>query len=379
MKVIIIDDEKAMHLVMRKLLAKISDIEVVASFQDTNTASLFLETHSVQMAFVDISMPRETGMEFAKRIADRGWNLHVVFVTSHKEYALEAFDLFALDYIVKPITLDRLERTVRRAMAVHQFSKVEKEEPAEHQTSIYCLGGIEIRTSSGGGVKWRSRKSAELFSYLLLNRGRMVSRVRLTEAIFGDMPYKNAEAYLNTTIYQLRKSLEPHGLKSMVKSNNDSYGLEVKNAVVDFVEFEEGLKTLSLIDASNINQAIAVEEVFAGELFGERGFLWALNDIARISRLYHVFVKKLAAALLRHKEEDMNYLVVSIRILKKLLALNELDEESISLLMNAYAVQKDTVALTKLYSQYVRMLKKDLGIAPSPELLSQYISLKSKL
>jgi two-component system LytT family response regulator len=97
MKVIIIDDEKAMHLIMSKILDKLPDIEIVGFFQDTSSASLFIDEHVVHLAFVDISMPQETGMQFAERIAEKHRNLHIVFVTSHKEYAMNAFDIFALD------------------------------------------------------------------------------------------------------------------------------------------------------------------------------------------------------------------------------------------------------------------------------------------
>ncbi|WP_424767690.1 response regulator [Paenibacillus sp. sgz302251] len=377
MKVIIIDDEKAMHLIMRRLLAKFPNVEIVGSFQDTDSASLFLNDHAVHMAFVDISMPQEGGLRFAKRMSETGRNLHIVFVTSHKEYAMDAFDLFALDYIVKPVSLERLEKTVRRAAALHQFSEAAQEVEHSNRASIYCLGGLEVRSGQGDSVKWMTRKSAELFGYLLLHRGRMVSRARLTEDVFAGMPSKNAETYLNTTVYQLRKSLEPHGLKSLVKSSNDSYGMDISNAYIDIVEFEDKLKRFALIDGSNLEEAIAVEELFTGELFGEKSFLWALNDMERLSRMYAVFVKKIASALLKHQEGDS--VAVAVRLLLKLLARNALDEETVRMLLVAYSAQKDRGSLTRQYNQYVRLLRQELGIGPSQEVIVLYSRLRSSL
>lgn len=117
MKVIIIDDEKAMHLIMKRMLAKMSDIEVVGCFSAAKEAYEYLITYEVDMIFVDISMPRENGLEFAERVRERGRDTKIVFITSHKEYALSAFDVYAFDYIVKPVVQERLYRTVERARA----------------------------------------------------------------------------------------------------------------------------------------------------------------------------------------------------------------------------------------------------------------------
>lgn len=117
MKVILIDDEKAMHLIMKRMLAKMSDIEVVGCFIETKEAYAYLTTHEVDLVFVDISMPRENGLEFAERVRESGRETKIVFITSHKEYALSAFDVYAFDYIVKPVVQERLHKTVERAIA----------------------------------------------------------------------------------------------------------------------------------------------------------------------------------------------------------------------------------------------------------------------
>lgn len=117
MKVILVDDEKAMHLIMKRMLAKMAGIEVVGSFADTAAAFAYVLTHEVDLMFVDVSMPRENGLEFAERVRESGRATKIVFITSHKEYALYAFDVYAFDYIVKPVVQERLYRTVERARA----------------------------------------------------------------------------------------------------------------------------------------------------------------------------------------------------------------------------------------------------------------------
>jgi len=95
MKVMMIDDEKAMHIIMKRMLSKIGEVEIVGAFQDTETAFSFLQNEEVDIVFVDISMPKESGLDFAKRLREIHPQIKLVFVTSHKEYALSAFDVYA--------------------------------------------------------------------------------------------------------------------------------------------------------------------------------------------------------------------------------------------------------------------------------------------
>ena len=117
MKVLIIDDEPAMHLIMKRMLAKLDQVEVVWSFQETASAFVFLTQNKVDLLFVDINMPGENGLDFSKRLRESDYTTNLVFVTSHKEYALPAFDVFAFDYIVKPISEERLQTTIQRVSA----------------------------------------------------------------------------------------------------------------------------------------------------------------------------------------------------------------------------------------------------------------------
>ena len=117
MKVVIIDDERAMHLIMKRMLAKVEEIEIVGSFKETTTAFSYLVNHEVDLIFLDIRMPRENGLEFAKRLRESGRQIRLVFVTSYKEYAQAAFEVNAYDYIVKPVEQERLHKTVQRVLS----------------------------------------------------------------------------------------------------------------------------------------------------------------------------------------------------------------------------------------------------------------------
>ncbi|MFC5530963.1 response regulator [Cohnella yongneupensis] len=373
MKIVIIDDEQAMHLILRRMLAKVEDMDIVGSFTETASAFAYLVKHEVDLVLVDINMPREGGMEFAQRLRENGKQTKLVFITSHKEYALSAFDVHAFDYMVKPVVQDRLHATVRRARATLRMERLFQAEPATDATAAFnCLGGIELLSAQGDRVKWRSSKSAELFAYLLLHRGRLVSRARLIEDLFGDMPLKNAETYLNTTVYQLRKALDSVGLKNNLQSDSHRYALNLDATRVDLLAFEEGCLRMALIDETNIEQAQELEQLYKGNLFGDRAFDWAWSEVERLSQLHTSFTQRLGAALLNKGESN-----AAIRLLLKLLTDNELDEQTVMLLMKAWALQKNKEALTKQFSRFTDTLRDEIGVRPSPEVVSLYEQLLS--
>jgi DNA-binding NarL/FixJ family response regulator len=125
MKVVVIDDQNAMHYILSRMLSKIKQVEIVGSFQDTATAYTYIMNNRVDLVFVDINMPKENGLDFAIRLRKNGWTMKLVFVTSHKEYALPAFDVYAYDYIVKPISLERLQGTINRVLSEEIVQKSE--------------------------------------------------------------------------------------------------------------------------------------------------------------------------------------------------------------------------------------------------------------
>lgn len=137
---------------------------------------------------------------------------------------------------------------------------------------ISILGDFYVRNGMGR-VKWISSKSAELFEYLLMYRGKWISRSRLVTDIFAGMTVENAEKYLNTTVYQLRKSLEPLGLRDTIRSENDGYALELEGAVIDYEKFERRAGKLGSIEAVDVEEALDVERLYTGDLFGSKAYV----------------------------------------------------------------------------------------------------------
>jgi two-component SAPR family response regulator len=378
MKVILVDDEPAMHLILRKMLDKLPGIHVAGAFTDALSAASFLsENADIGLAFVDISMKGENGMEFAAKIEGSGSPMQIVFVTSHKDFALEAYELSVVDYLVKPVSQERLQRTVNRALSnwrlTHSPSLQVRASQDAGRLVVTALGDV-VASNEAGRVKWISRKCTELFAYLLLYRGRRLPRSRLIADIFGGMDHTGAENYLNTTVYQLRKSLEPLGMREVVRSENDGYALELQDPVIDYVEFAKQAEELQPIDASNVERALQIELLYTGDLFGDKAYVWAAYEAERYARLYASFSLRLAAALIALADTN-----AASKLLLKLNERNPLDESVVRHLMTIHEMTGDKKGLTALYTGYIRLLNRELGIRPSEELIQLYESSISRL
>lgn len=113
-RTIIIDDENSAINVLSLLLKKKckDDVEVVATSNSPIEGKALIEQHKPDLVFLDIEMPGMTGIDLIRSLPNP--NFHVVFVTAYDAYAVEAFELSAIDYLLKPIGADKVERVINK-------------------------------------------------------------------------------------------------------------------------------------------------------------------------------------------------------------------------------------------------------------------------
>lgn len=118
MRVIIVDDEPAARRTLRECCAR-EDLEVVAELGDTTSAIAAIRNFSPDLLFLDIQIDALSGLDLAKTLPEHGSPL-IVFVTAYDTYALEAFEVSAVDYLLKPFDDERFRRTMSRVRARYQ-------------------------------------------------------------------------------------------------------------------------------------------------------------------------------------------------------------------------------------------------------------------
>ena len=118
LRTLIVDDEPLAIERMRVICGGLAGIEVIAHALDGVAALREIETNNPDLILLDMTMPELDGLSVARALARQSDAPAVIFVTAHDNFAVEAFDLDAVDYVLKPVTAERLERAVARAKAM---------------------------------------------------------------------------------------------------------------------------------------------------------------------------------------------------------------------------------------------------------------------
>lgn len=133
---IIVDDEPTAREILEDHLSKIETVKVIGSCAGATEAFTLINTQQVDLIFLDINMPEISGLSFARSINK---NIKIIFTTAYREYAIDGFDLQAVDYLLKPISFERILRAVNSFYTIH-FIKEEQQvlpEDAGHNDFMF--------------------------------------------------------------------------------------------------------------------------------------------------------------------------------------------------------------------------------------------------
>ena len=155
LKAILIDDEKLALDYLESLLKQTGYVEIVGKFVISWGGIEKVKSGKIDVIFLDIEMPEISGIEALKRC----WRLTArsrVFVTAYKEYAVEAFEINALNYIMKPVQQTRLEKTLERIRAYRANEETVKSEG--QPAMIRCFKRLELSSGApdSAAVRWRT-------------------------------------------------------------------------------------------------------------------------------------------------------------------------------------------------------------------------------
>src|SRR5881392_1513943 len=114
LKAVVVDDEQLARDELRFLLEQLEGIEIVAQAGNGVEALRVIEEYQPDLVMLDVQMPGLTGFEVARRVVQAGLESQLVFVTAYDQYAIDAFDVNAVDYLLKPVEQERLMTAVER-------------------------------------------------------------------------------------------------------------------------------------------------------------------------------------------------------------------------------------------------------------------------
>lgn len=185
MNCIIVDDEPLAREAIELLVAETGQLQLSGTFNSAAAASLFMEQHTVDLVFLDIQMPGITGIEFARTISRKTL---VIFTTAYTEYALDSYEVDAIDYLVKPVESERFLKAVEKAFSYHSLLLKEDKEAIEAITADeYFFVKADRRYFKVNFADILFIEGLKDYVILQLDEQRIITRMSL-KAIFDLLP-----------------------------------------------------------------------------------------------------------------------------------------------------------------------------------------------
>lgn len=360
MKAILVDDERLALEFLSNQLEKIQEINIIGkyTFFDLDKERALLD--EVHVIFLDIEMPEKSGIQLAEQILEINSKIEIVFVTAYDKYAVDAFELHALDYLLKPVRVERLKKTVDR---IKQSRSIALHHSTENGIYITLSGEFKIDDEI---IRWRTSRAQELFLYLLHNAGKVIQKSTIVELLWNDFSVDRAYAQLYTTIYHIRKALRKFEAYLVLKNIQDGYLLETKNVKIDIIEWENNLRNAPPIDERTIEFHDELMETMASSYLQPYDYVWAEAERFRLEQLWLNHAKRLALWTTDNEQYDE-----AIKWYTKISDLRPDNEEIHFALMRLYAKLQYGLLVHHQYKR-LRQYAEELNVEVSEQIQAWY-------
>lgn len=290
MKAVLIDDEYYALQGLKMRLDEIGGIEVAGMFTTGKQALENIEALRPDVIFLDIEMPNISGIELFSRILEILGDVKIVFTTAYTQYAVDAFELNALDYIVKPVEKERLLKTLERLRALNPPVAVE----GGYKTAVNCFGKLSVIAGGTEVNLGLRKKSEELLAYLICAGGRFVAKEKIMEALWPEVEKDKAANNLYVAFYNLKRQ-DWDALTESLESVRGKMRVCPGRFECDLYEFKNLVRRCGSADGDTIETARKAAELYRGGLFEENYYDWAVLPQAELDVQYLELLEKAIA------------------------------------------------------------------------------------
>lgn len=385
MRALIVDDEPlALIGLKNQIERRCPEVEVVDTYTDSSEAMSGVATHRPDVVFLDIHMPETDGLELGRQIQAAAPGTEIVFVSGYDAYAVKAFELYALDYLLKPVQEERLRQTILRLRNKLQLQRnlnqqTAKSEADANRPLVCCFNRLQFKPPGKDAtlVKWRTAKAQELFAYLLHHRNRIASRGVLMELLWPDLEEEKAAKQLYTTIYFIRQTLKQYGMDTISIQSGDleaGYRLELGEARIDTEEWERDLMRLDALDENTVEVYEQVLNKYQGRYLASYDYIWAEHERERLRLLWLYNMRKLSDFY-----EQQGDIRKSIQICRTIQRSLPEEEETYLALMKLCDAIDDKIGVEEQYLLLKMKVERELEIPISQEILQWYSNWRSKV
>jgi two-component SAPR family response regulator len=358
MKVIIIDDEKLAIEVLEYYLSELNDIEIVGCYTDPRKFFQEQATIDYDVAFIDVEMPGLSGIDLARNLNVSRPNVVVVFVTAYKEYAFDAYQVDGFDYLMKPVSKERLRKTISKIRA-----SLQKENSKElMQINFKLLGNFMILNGNQPvTMKWRTRRVKELLLYLIHHYPESVDRTQIIQEIWPEKDDKKALGELHATVYRLRLLCSDICGEDVIQVVSGQYYLQA-----DITTDVDRLEAILSFEQASDTAVKNLLHHYQGEYLDVEGYEWANKRRMDLQRRTLLFLENYLTLAMEREQEQQNLVLVE-SVLQKMLEIDPYNEDYLELLLEYYRINGDEKMLREVYEEFKERLREELAIDIRPE------------
>lgn len=360
LQILIVDDEELAIERLARILKEIDDISSITSFLTPSEAYEYAKTHEIDVAFLDISMPDINGMMLSGLLKELNKNIDIVFVTGYDEFAVQAFNINALDYVMKPVKKERLMSTIER------INRPQKYAAPSFSLEVCMFHDLTIKLPSSRGkmgeVKLRSPKTEELFAFLIYKR--TVTREEIIDTLWPDMMQDKALKNLNSNLYYIRKALVGTNENNYIKTAGDEIRLETDDLYCDLYEFEEVMKELKR-DSHRTDELIRkLEALYTGSFLRSKSYNWSIDHARQLELQY---IEQLELTSSYFQEEGK--LQPALYYYNELIKLDRIREDIHYKVIQLYIKLGRKHEALRQYTELEKILLEEMGTRPDAKVL----------
>lgn len=355
-RVIIVDDELPALKMAESVLRAFDDVLICGTFSDQDELLECISTIEVDLLLLDIKMPGMHGLELAGRINEIRSDISIVFVTAYDSYAIDAFETEALDYIMKPITEERMKKTLERYI---KRCGAQKKNEKSRLIHVRSFGRFSVESENGEKMKFRTVKTEELLAFLVHHQGNPVSKEKIMQELWYDRDMDKAQAILYTTLYQLRKDLEKFGLSDIIENSRKEGGicrLLWSPDYWDCGEYTEVYKQYKdgMVSMENIKRAV---ESYKNGYLIDNGYTWAVEKRVEIELNFFEFLEKIT-----NNEVQKQKFEVALIYLKKWVDIFPYNERIHTKIIAVHLLLNNKEAAILYYQKIKEIFVEEVGI-----------------
>ena len=260
MNILAVDDEKNALEGLESALKRELPEACIHAFRSGKDALDFAGKTPCTVAFLDIELRDMNGLELAKKLKDIQGKMNIVFVTGYSEYAIDAFDVHASGYLLKPVTPAKVQD------AMENLRIPPAESTHRKRVRIQCFGNFEIFVD-GVPLRFTRRQTKELLALLVDRKGAIMNTEQLCATLFEDaIPLLQQKSNLRKLVSDLSTTLRAADAESIFLKHRNSFAVAREAFDCDYYDFLRGLP-------SGVN-------AYAGEYMSQ--YSWAEMTLATL-------------------------------------------------------------------------------------------------